>query len=210
MIGRAAKRIFDIVGAIVGLVIFSPVFIWAAYRIRRELGSPVVFRQPRAGLKGRAFTLRKFRSMTDERGADGELLPDADRLTPFGKKLRASSVDELPQLWNVLIGDMSLVGPRPLLLQYVPLYSETERRRLDVKPGITGWAQIHGRNAISWQQKFAHDVWYVDNWSFWLDIKIIFMTIKAAIKREGISAEGEATMPAFTGTPQDERGEGTR
>lgn len=207
MIGRAAKRIFDIVGAIVGLVIFSPVFIWAAYRIRRELGSPVIFRQPRAGLKGREFTLRKFRSMTDARGPDGELLSDAERLTPFGKRLRASSIDELPQLWNVLIGDMSLVGPRPLLLRYVPLYNETERRRLDAKPGITGWAQIHGRNAISWQQKFAHDVWYVDNWSFWLDIKVIFMTIKAAIKREGISAEGEATMPPFTGTPPDERGE---
>lgn len=193
------KRCVDIAGAIVGLVVFSPIMIWAAMRVRREMGSPAVFTQTRAGAGGRPFRLYKFRSMTNERGADGELLHDADRLTPFGRRLRETSVDELPQLFNVLRGDMSLVGPRPLLMQYVPLYSERQRRRLDVRPGITGWAQINGRNAISWPEKFALDVWYVENRGFFLDMKIILLTVRAAVARSGISAAGEATMPPFRG-----------
>lgn len=193
------KRCVDIAGAIVGLVVFSPIMIWAAMRVRREMGPPAVFTQTRAGAGGRPFRLYKFRSMTNERGADGELLPDADRLTPFGRRLRETSVDELPQLFNVLRGDMSLVGPRPLLMQYVPLYSERQRRRLDVRPGITGWAQINGRNAISWPEKFALDVWYVENRGFFLDMKIILLTVRAAVARSGISAAGEATMPPFRG-----------
>lgn len=198
-----AKRAIDIVGAAAGLLLFGPVMLYLAYRIRREMGPPATFTQTRAGRGGRPFKLYKFRSMTNERGADGELLPDEARLTPFGRKLRSSSLDELPQFWNVLRGDMSLVGPRPLLMQYVPLYNETERRRLDVRPGITGWAQINGRNAISWQEKFAHDVWYVDNMSLALDAKIIARTIKVALRRDGISAAGEATMPPFTGSGGD-------
>lgn len=204
-IQRAVKRAIDIAGAAVGLVLFSPIMLYVAYRIRHDMGGGAIFSQTRAGQDGQPFRLYKFRSMTDERGPDGELLPDAQRLTPLGIKLRSTSLDELPQFWNVLRGDMSLVGPRPLLTQYVPLYDDVERRRLSVRPGITGWAQINGRNAISWSEKFALDVWYVDNMSVWLDIKILFLTVKTALKREGVSAAGEATMPAFTGHGEGER-----
>jgi len=200
------RRLMDVVGAILGLLIFSPAMLWIAVRIRREMSPPAIFTQIRAGMDGRPFKLRKFRTMTNVRGADGELLPDAERLTPFGEWLRRTSIDELPQLWNVLKGDMSLVGPRPLLLDYVSRYDKYERRRLDVPPGITGWAQINGRNAISWQEKFALDVWYVENRSLSLDVRIILLTIKKTLTREGISADGEATMPPFLGT---ERGDGS-
>jgi lipopolysaccharide/colanic/teichoic acid biosynthesis glycosyltransferase len=193
----------DIAGALVGLILFSPVMLWTAAKIRREMSPPALFAQNRAGLRGEPFKLYKFRTMTNERDADGELLPDEARLTPFGARLRRTSIDELPQLWNVLKGDMSLVGPRPLLLAYVPLYNDTERRRLDALPGVTGWAQINGRNAISWPEKFALDVWYVENRSLLLDVKIILLTIKKTLAREGISAAGEATMPPFTGSPKE-------
>ena len=159
----------------------------------------------RAGKNGVPFRLYKYRSMTDKRDKNGELLPDAQRLTPFGRRLRASSLDELPQFWNVLIGDMSLVGPRPLLLEYVPLYNKRQSKRLSVRPGITGWAQINGRNSLSWEEKFELDTWYVENQSLRLDIKIILLTIKKAIIREGIAADGEATMPRFNGSPNNNR-----
>lgn len=194
------KRLMDIAGASIGLILLSPVMLILAMRIRRQMGPPAVFSQPRAGLNGNQFVIYKFRSMTDERGPDGELLPDAERLTPLGIFLRRTSLDELPQLWNVLRGDMSLVGPRPLLLRYVPRYSERQRRRLDVRPGITGWAQINGRNAISWEEKFELDVWYVENRSIWLDVRIILMTVRKILLREGISSPGEATMPEFMGS----------
>ncbi len=200
MIYRLLKRTMDLVGSLLGLVLLSPLMLWIAWRIRRDMRPPALFAQDRAGWRGHPFRLYKFRTMTDERGTDGAPLPDAQRLTPLGKWLRATSLDELPQLWNVLRGDMSLVGPRPLLLQYVPLYNVEERRRLDVRPGITGWAQINGRNAISWPEKFALDVWYVDHRSTLLDLKILLQTVRKAIAREGISAAGEATMPFFTGS----------
>nr|WP_291327235.1 sugar transferase [Acidovorax sp. 28-64-14] len=167
--------------------------------MRRKLGSPAFFRQVRPGMHGQPFEMVKFRTMTDARGADGALLPDADRLTPFGRFLRASSLDELPELWNVLKGEMSLVGPRPLLMEYLPLYSPQQARRHEVRPGITGWAQVNGRNALGWDEKFKLDVWYVDHRSLWLDIKILWLTVKKVLVREGISAAGEATMPRFTG-----------
>jgi lipopolysaccharide/colanic/teichoic acid biosynthesis glycosyltransferase len=196
---RAMKRVIDITGAVCGLAVFSPLMIWAAFKIARENSGKIIFRQERAGLNGAPFTLYKFRSMTDARDERGEPLPDAERLTPFGRWLRSTSLDELPQLLNVLRGDMSLVGPRPLLLEYVPLYDETERLRLSAPPGITGWAQINGRNGISWPEKFALDIWYVKNASLALDVKILLLTVKRALAREGISAGGEATMPRFTG-----------
>lgn len=193
------KRLFDIAGSIVGLVLFAlPIAILIIW-VRIKLGSPVFFTQIRPGLHGRPFQMVKLRTMTDQHGADGELLPDAERLTPFGRWLRATSLDELPELWNVLKGDMSLVGPRPLLMEYVPRYSPEQARRHEVRPGITGWAQVNGRNALSWEDKFKLDVWYVDHQSLWLDIKILAMTLKKVIVREGISAEGEATMSQFTG-----------
>ena len=195
----AVKRLIDIAGSAFGLLLFSPLMLWAAVRIRREMSPPALFTQLRAGRDGKPFKLYKYRTMTNERDEQGELLPDEARLTQLGIWLRRTSLDELPQLWNVLKGDMSLVGPRPLLLEYVPLYNKEQRRRLDVPPGITGWAQINGRNAISWKQTFELDVWYVDNRSIVLDIKIILLTIKKALAREGISAAGEATMPRFTG-----------
>jgi len=173
------------------------------WRVRRELGSPVFFCQMRPGLHGRPFRMIKFRTMTDARGSDGRLLPDADRLTAFGRFLRASSLDELPELWNVLKGDMSLVGPRPLLVEYLPLYSRVQARRHDVRPGITGWAQVNGRNALSWDRKLELDVWYVDNRSLWLDFRILWLTLRKVLARDGINAPGEATMPRFTG-PQME------
>jgi lipopolysaccharide/colanic/teichoic acid biosynthesis glycosyltransferase len=194
------KRLFDFVAASLALLMLALPLLALAWLIRRKLGSPVLFCQVRPGLQGRPFTMVKFRTMTDERGPDGALLPDAQRLTPFGRFLRASSLDELPELWNVLRGEMSLVGPRPLLMEYLPLYSPEQARRHEVRPGITGWAQVNGRNAISWADKFALDVWYVDHRSLWLDVRILWLTVRKVLVRDGISAAGEATMPAFTGT----------
>ena len=193
------KRLFDVAGAALGLLLLSPVMLTVAVCVRRRMGPPAVFVQTRAGRGGRPFALYKFRSMTDERDPEGNLLPDAERLTPLGRFLRRTSLDELPQLWNVLRGDMSLVGPRPLLTQYVPLYDARQRKRLDVRPGITGWAQVNGRNALSWPAKFELDVWYVEHRSTGLDLKIILLTIKKVLAREGISAPGEDTMPPFEG-----------
>ena len=193
------KRVFDFVAALLALVMLALPLLALAWMIRRKLGSPVLFKQVRPGLYGQAFTMIKFRTMTDERGQDGAWLPDALRLTHFGRFLRASSLDELPELWNVLKGEMSLVGPRPLLMQYLPLYTPEQARRHLERPGITGWAQVNGRNAISWEDKFKLDIWYVDNRTIWLDIKIIFLTIKKVVVREGISAAGEATMTTFEG-----------
>jgi lipopolysaccharide/colanic/teichoic acid biosynthesis glycosyltransferase len=194
------KRFFDVTLALCVLLITCYPLIVLAILIRRKLGSSVFFKQVRAGFKGRSFNMIKFRSMTDERDASGDLLPDAQRLTPFGAKLRSTSLDELPGLWNVLKGDMSLVGPRPLLIEYLPLYTSEQARRHDVRPGITGWAQVNGRNAISWEEKFKLDVWYVDNQTIWLDIKILWLTMRKVVIRDGISADGEATMSKFTGT----------
>lgn len=198
------KRAVDIFGAGLGLVVLSPLLLYFAWRVRRELGSPVLFRQTRPGLHGKPFELVKFRTMTDARGADGELLPDAERLTPFGRWLRSTSLDELPELWNVLKGDMSLVGPRPLRMEYLPLYTPEQARRHEVRPGITGWAQVNGRNAVSWEERFERDVWYVDNQSLWLYLRILARTVRAVLIREGISAPGEATMPRFRGTDRPE------
>ena len=197
---RAIKRLIDVVIAGAALVIMLPVIALVALLVRVKLGSPVLFRQERPGLAGRPFTLIKFRTMLDARDEDGALRPDAERMTAFGRWLRSSSVDELPELWNVLKGEMSLVGPRPLLMHYLPLYSPEQARRHDVPPGITGWAQINGRNAISWEEKFALDVWYVDNWSLAFDAKILLASLVSVISRRGISAEGAATMPEFTGS----------
>ena len=194
------KRLLDLLACILGLLMFALPLLVLIWLVRRKLGSPVFFRQTRPGLKGKLFEMVKFRTMTDERGPDGQLLPDKDRLTPFGRWLRASSLDELPELWNVLKGEMSLVGPRPLLVEYLPLYTPEQARRHDVRPGITGWAQVNGRNAISWEEKFKLDVWYVDNQSLWLDLKILWITIKKVLVRDGISAQGDATMPKFTGS----------
>lgn len=193
------KRMFDFLIAALALAILSIPLLFLAAHVRRRLGSPVLFRQIRPGLDGRPFEMLKFRTMTDERDAGGALKPDSERLTAFGRWLRATSLDELPELWNVLRGDMSLVGPRPLLMQYLPLYSPRQARRHEVRPGITGWAQVNGRNALTWPQKFELDVWYVENRSFWLDLRILWMTVMSVLRREGISAAGEATMPAFTG-----------
>lgn len=194
------KRLLDIFGALVGLLVFSPIMFIVFFIIRIRLGSPVFFRQIRAGKSAKPFQMIKYRTMRDTFDADGHLLPDADRLTKLGLFLRSSSLDEIPELWNVLKGDMSLVGPRPLLMEYLPLYSREQARRHAVRPGITGWAQVNGRNAISWDEKFALDVWYVDHQSTWLDLKIICLTIRKVIKREGISAIGDATMPRFSGS----------
>ena len=196
------KRCIDIFGAGMGLLLLSPVLVVLAALIALRLGRPVLFTQTRPGLHSRPFRMLKFRSMTSTCDANGNLLPDEQRLTPFGQRLRSTSLDELPGLWAVLKGDMSLVGPRPLLMEYLPLYTPEQARRHDVRPGITGWAQVNGRNAISWEEKFALDVWYVDNQSLWLDIKILLLTVKKVFVREGISAAGEATMSKFTGTPQ--------
>lgn len=194
------KRIFDIIFSTSILFLLSPIIAFIAWKINRKLGSPVLFQQVRPGLNGSLFKMIKFRSMRDAVDSNGHVLSDAERLTDFGKLLRSTSLDELPGLWNVLKGDMSLVGPRPLLVEYLPLYSHEQSRRHEVRPGITGWAQINGRNAISWEEKFKLDVWYVDNQSFGLDIKILLLTIKKVFIREGISAEGEVTMQKFTGT----------
>src|SRR5690554_4755166 len=194
------KRLFDIIASAVGLLLLAPVIAVVAFLIRRRLGSPVLFRQVRPGKDGKPFEMIKFRTMRDAIDQDGNPLPDSERMTPFGAFLRATSLDELPELWNVLKGDMSLVGPRPLLMEYLPLYSKEQYRRHEVRPGVTGWAQVNGRNAISWEDKFTLDVWYVDNRSFWLDLKIIYLTVKKVLVRDGISAEGEATMSKFTGS----------
>ena len=193
------KRLFDFI-FVLGLVIFlSPVILVVSVLIRFKLGSPILFTQDRPGLNSKVFKMMKFRTMLDGKDKQGNLLPDDERMTKFGALLRSTSLDELPGLFNVLKGDMSLVGPRPLLVQYLPLYSDEQARRHNVRPGITGWAQVNGRNAISWEQKFKFDVWYVDNHSFFLDLKILFLTIKKVFIRDGISADGEATMSAFKG-----------
>lgn len=194
------KRLLDIVFSCLGLLLLFPVVALIAFLVRLNLGSPVLFRQRRPGLDGKPFWMMKFRTMRDAVDAAGNPLPDSERMTPFGSYLRASSLDELPELWNVLKGDMSLVGPRPLLMEYLPLYSPEQYRRHEVRPGVTGWAQINGRNALSWEEKFKLDVWYVDNQSFWLDLKILFLTIRKVIIRDGISATGEATMSKFKGS----------
>jgi lipopolysaccharide/colanic/teichoic acid biosynthesis glycosyltransferase len=193
------KRLFDIVFSGLALIALSFVILFLYLIIFKKLGSPVLFRQKRPGLHNNIFEMVKFRSMLDTTDKNGNILPDDKRLTPFGEKLRSTSLDELPGLWNVFKGDMSLVGPRPLLVEYLPLYSDEQARRHDIKPGITGWAQINGRNAISWQQKFEFDIWYVDNQSFWLDIKIILLTVKKVFARSDINATGEVTMTKFTG-----------
>lgn len=200
--GRAPelKRLIDIIVAGGLLLLLSPLLIALALLIRRKMGPPALFRQVRPGLHGRPFEMLKFRTMRDTTGADGQPLPDADRLMPFGRFLRSTSLDELPELWNVLKGDMSLVGPRPLLMEYLPRYSAEQARRHDVRPGLTGWAQVNGRNALSWDEKFALDLWYVDSRTIWLDIRILWMTAVKVLKRDGISADGEATMPKFEGT----------
>jgi Sugar transferases involved in lipopolysaccharide synthesis len=193
------KRAFDLVLTIATAPVWVPLLVLVALLVRVKLGAPVFFRQVRPGKGGRPFRMVKFRSMTDARDADGELLPDADRLPPFGRFLRATSLDELPELWNVLKGEMSLVGPRPLLMEYLPLYTERQARRHEVPPGVTGWAQVNGRNALSWEEKFDLDVWYVDNRSMRLDIRIILLTIARVLKRDGISSEGSVTMERFRG-----------
>lgn len=194
------KRSFDVVAASFALVLLLPVIAMVSLLIHRKLGSPVFFRQTRPGKNSKPFQMVKFRTMLDATDKDGNPLPDNQRMTPFGHFLRSTSLDELPELWNVLKGDMSLVGPRPLLMEYLPLYSREQIRRHEVRPGVTGWAQINGRNAISWEDKFKLDVWYVDNQSFWLDVKILFLTVKKVLVRDGISGEGEVTMSKFTGS----------
>jgi len=194
------KRGFDFLVSLLGLVVLAPVIVVVAVLIHRKLGSPVLFRQTRPGLNGKPFEMVKFRTMLDATDKHGNPLPDDQRMTPFGSFLRATSLDELPELWNVLKGDMSLVGPRPLLMEYLPLYSKEQYRRHEARPGVTGWAQVNGRNAISWEDKFRLDVWYVDNQSLWLDVKILFLTVKKVLVRDGISGDGEVTMSKFTGS----------
>jgi sugar transferase EpsL len=194
------KRVFDIVVSAVALTVLAPVMGLIALLVWRTMGRPVLFRHVRPGLHGKPFVMYKFRTMRDLRDAEGKLLPDEARLTPFGRWLRTTSLDELPELVNVLRGEMSLVGPRPLLMEYLDRYTPEQARRHEVKPGITGWAQIHGRNNLSWDERFKLDVWYVDNWSLWLDVKILWRTLWMVLRREGISAQGHATMPEFIGT----------
>jgi lipopolysaccharide/colanic/teichoic acid biosynthesis glycosyltransferase len=197
------KRFFDLVFSGFGLILLLPILILVAWKIKRNLGRPVLFTQTRPGLGGKPFSMYKFRTMTAERDKDEKLLPDEQRLTPFGRLLRSSSIDELPELINVVKGEMSLVGPRPLLMEYLGRYTPEQARRHEVRPGITGWAQVNGRNAISWEEKFKLDVWYVDNQSFWLDIKILWMTLVKVFKREGVSQEGQATAEKFRGSTLD-------
>lgn len=199
------KRILDITIASTALILLSPVYLIVAHKVKKNLGSPVLFRQVRPGLHGKPFEMIKFRTMKDALDAEGNPLPDSERLTPFGKMLRATSLDEMPELWNVIKGDMSIVGPRPLLMEYLPLYNEQQAKRHNVRPGITGYAQVNGRNAISWEKKFELDTWYVENQSLWLDFKIMLKTIKKVIAKDDISAEGEATMSKFTGTPEHKK-----
>jgi len=194
------KRIFDIFVVLISLLLFIPIYLLVILVVKIKLGSPIFFKQSRPGLEGKAFNIHKFRTMTNECDSNGILLSDSKRLTQFGKFLRSTSLDELPSLWSVLKGDMSLVGPRPLLVEYLPLYSKRQSRRHKVRPGITGWAQVNGRNAISWDEKFELDVWYVDNQSIWLDVKILWLTVKKVIVRDGITAQGDVTMPIFRGS----------
>ena len=196
------KRLFDFCAALLALVLLSPILIWVALKVRSRLGSPVIFRQRRPGLNGEPFDMIKFRTMLEAYDEHGKPLPNEQRMTPFGKWLRATSLDELPELWNVVKGSMSLVGPRPLRMEYLPLYNAHQARRHEVRPGITGWAQINGRNSLSWEQKFDLDVWYVDNQSFLLDLKILFLTVKKVVVKEGINASEEVTMKPFTGTKE--------
>lgn len=196
------KRLFDICISLVAIILLSPLLIATGLVARAKLGTQIFFRQQRPGLHGQPFEMVKFRTMTDSRDSEGNLLPDGERLIAYGRFLRSTSIDELPELWNVLKGDMSLVGPRPLLMDYVPLYSAEQRRRHDVRPGITGWAQINGRNAISWDEKFMLDIWYVDNRSLALDIKILWLTMQRVVVRQGVNAAGSSTMPKFTGSDE--------
>lgn len=201
MIYKYIKRILDIISSLLAIIILSPLLAVTAVLVKTKLGSPVLFKQERPGKDEKIFTLMKFRTMTDERDENGELLPDEVRLTKFGKFLRSTSIDELPELFNILKGDMSVIGPRPLLVEYIPRYNEHRHRRHEVRPGLSGWAQVNGRNSISWEEKFDLDVEYVDNYSFAMDVKILFMTVLNVLKKEGISSETSATMEVFMGTP---------
>lgn len=201
MIYKYIKRILDIISSLLAIIILSPLLAVTAVLVKTKLGSPVLFRQKRPGKDEKIFTLMKFRTMTDERDENGELLPDEVRLTKFGKFLRSTSIDELPELFNILKGDMSVIGPRPLLVEYIPRYNEHQHRRHKVRPGLSGWAQVNGRNTVSWEDKFDMDVYYVDNYSFAMDVKILFITVLNVLKREGISSETSATMEVFMGTP---------
>lgn len=201
MIYKYIKRILDIISSLLAIIILSPLLAATAVLVKTKLGSPVLFKQERPGKDEKIFTLMKFRTMTDERDENGELLPDEVRLTKFGKLLRSTSIDELPELFNILKGDMSVIGPRPLLVEYIPRYNEHQHRRHEVRPGLSGWAQVNGRNTVSWEDKFDMDVHYVDNYSFAMDVKILFMTVLNVLKKEGISSETSATMEVFMGTP---------
>lgn len=194
------KRLLDVIIASIALILLSPLYAFVAYKVRKNLGSPVLFRQVRPGLHGKPFEMIKFRTMKDAADEQGNPLPDSERLTPFGQMLRSTSLDEMPELWNVIKGDMSIVGPRPLLMEYLPLYSPEQAKRHDVRPGMTGHAQVNGRNAIGWEEKFKLDTWYVENRSTWLDFKIMFKTVHKVLAKDDISAEGEATMTRFTGS----------
>ncbi|WP_312328142.1 sugar transferase [Acinetobacter sp.] len=194
------KRFLDIIIASIALILLSPLYAFVAYKVKKNLGSPVLFRQVRPGLHGKPFEMIKFRTMKDAVDEQGNLLPDSERLTPFGQMLRSTSLDEMPELWNVIKGDMSIVGPRPLLMEYLPLYDSEQAKRHDVRPGMTGYAQVNGRNAIGWEEKFKLDTWYVENQSIWLDFKIMFKTVHKVLAKDDISAEGEATMTRFTGS----------
>ena len=197
------KRLLDILIASIALILLSPLYFYVAHRVKKNLGSPVLFRQVRPGLHGKPFEMIKFRSMKDAVDAQGNPLPDSERLTPFGKMLRSSSLDEMPELWNVIKGDMSIVGPRPLLMEYLPLYNQEQAKRHLVRPGMTGHAQVNGRNAISWEEKFKLDTWYVENQSVWLDFKIMLKTVKKVLAKDDINEAGEATMSKFTGSEKD-------
>ena len=199
------KRLLDIIIASIALILLSPLYAFVAYKVKKNLGSPVLFRQVRPGLHGKPFEMIKFRSMKDAVDAQGNLLPDSERLTPFGKMLRSSSLDEMPELWNVIKGEMSIVGPRPLLMEYLPLYNQEQAKRHLVRPGMTGHAQVNGRNAISWEEKFKLDTWYVENQSVWLDFKIMLKTVKKVLAKDDINEAGEATMTKFTGTQSDQQ-----
>ncbi|ATZ68622.1 sugar transferase [Acinetobacter haemolyticus] len=199
------KRLLDIIIASIALILLSPLYAYVAYKVKKNLGSPVLFRQVRPGLNGKPFEMIKFRTMKDAVDAQGNPLPDSERLTPFGKMLRSTSLDEMPELWNVIKGDMSVVGPRPLLMEYLPLYNEEQAKRHNVRPGMTGHAQVNGRNAISWEEKFKLDTWYVENQSVWLDFKIMLKTVKKVLAKDDINEVGEATMTKFTGTTSEEK-----
>ncbi|MCK4078409.1 sugar transferase [Acinetobacter radioresistens] len=197
------KRLLDIIIASIALILLSPLYFYVAHKVKKNLGSPVLFRQVRPGLHGKPFEMIKFRTMTDERDAEGNLLPNEQRLPKFGKMLRATSLDEMPELWNVIKGDMSIVGPRPLLMDYLPLYNKEQAKRHNVRPGMTGYAQVNGRNSISWEEKFKLDTWYVENQSIWLDFKIMFQTVKKVLVKEGINQSEEVTMTRFTGNKDE-------